>query len=88
MENVQELDLRQELENLTRKLGATITPEALHVLQQAKQELLESGIIDRVVKVGGQAPLFTLPNSIGVPYRLSDGISLGPVVLTFYRGGW
>ncbi|WP_178022197.1 peroxiredoxin-like family protein [uncultured Paenibacillus sp.] len=31
---------------------------------------------------------FTLNNSLGQPVNLYDELSQGPVVLTFYRGGW
>lgn len=37
---------------------------------------------------GQQAKDFTLNNSAGVPTNLFEQLSKGPVVLTFYRGGW
>lgn len=37
---------------------------------------------------GQQAKDFTLNNSAGVPMNLFEQLSKGPVVLTFYRGGW
>ncbi len=37
---------------------------------------------------GTEAPDFRLPNALGEPVRLSDVLSQGPVVLTFYRGAW
>ena len=47
-----------------------------------------SGIYDRALKTGGKAPDFTLQNPQGQPTRLSDLLKKGPVVLTWYRGGW
>lgn len=38
--------------------------------------------------VGDVAQDFTLPNAIGGTRSLSDFLKQGPVVLTFYRGGW
>lgn len=35
-----------------------------------------------------RAPDFTLPNAIGKEVRLTDRLAIGPVILTFYRGGW
>lgn len=40
------------------------------------------------LEVGAQAPDFTLPNAAGAPVALSDLLQSGPVVLSFYRGGW
>lgn len=38
---------------------------------------------------GGQsAPDFSLPDATGRPIRLSDALERGPVILSFYRGGW
>lgn len=38
--------------------------------------------------VGDVAPEFELPDSTGVPRRLSELVSHGPLVLLFYRGDW
>ncbi len=40
------------------------------------------------LKVGATAPAFELPNALGQPVRLSELTSGGPVVLSFFRGGW
>ena len=47
-----------------------------------------SGIYDRALKTGAKAPDFTLKNAEGQPTRLSELLKKGPVVLTWYRGGW
>ncbi|MBF6330242.1 peroxiredoxin-like family protein [Nocardia transvalensis] len=38
--------------------------------------------------VGDKAPDFTLPDHTGTPFTLSDALTAGPVILSFYRGGW
>ena len=40
------------------------------------------------VKVGMKAPDYTLPNANGQERTLSEMLKLGPVILSFYRGGW
>jgi len=40
------------------------------------------------LRIGERAPDFTLPNQRGGMVTLSDRLSRGPVVLTFYRGVW
>lgn len=42
----------------------------------------------KTVKVGDKAPDFVLPNADGNERRLYDLLQNGPVILTFYRGGW
>lgn len=38
--------------------------------------------------VGDRAPAFALPNAIGSTVELAQRLSMGPVVLSFYRGEW
>lgn len=40
------------------------------------------------IKTGMQAPNFILPNANGVKHTLRTILEHGPVILTFYRGGW
>ena len=40
------------------------------------------------LRVGDQAPLFTLPNQKGVPVSLEAALARGPVLLGFHRGTW
>lgn len=37
---------------------------------------------------GQQAPDFELPDTDGLPVRLSALVARGPAVVTFFRGGW
>ncbi|MEL0629304.1 peroxiredoxin-like family protein [Psychromonas aquatilis] len=40
------------------------------------------------LKLGDQAPAFSLPNQQGKLTSLSNLLSKGPVIVTFYRGSW
>ncbi|WP_240416428.1 peroxiredoxin-like family protein [Paenibacillus periandrae] len=51
------------------------------------RELQESGIAYGRQE-GQKAKDFILKNALGEPVNLFDELSKGPVVLTFYRGGW
>jgi peroxiredoxin len=48
----------------------------------------ESGILNSALNVGDLAPDFELQDQTGVAVKLSDVLKDGPVVLTWYRGGW
>ena len=52
------------------------------------QRLLNSNITDHAKVVGDTAPEFCLPNVNGGMTSLSEMLADGPVVLSFYRGGW
>jgi peroxiredoxin len=58
------------------------------VMHRATNELISSGAADRALKVGDQAPLFTLTDSEGETLSLSELLAAGPLVVSFYRGVW
>lgn len=66
----------------------TATPIEAHIqLQEFIKELQQSGLAAGL-SVGDKAKNFTLNNAFGEKVSLYDELSKGPVVLTFYRGGW
>ena len=82
-----EQDLRSQIKALEKSLPP-LSPEQAELMKRASQELAASGITERVLKVGQQAPDFSLPNPVGSLVTLSAALKKGPVVLTFYRGIW
>tara|TARA_B100001989_G_scaffold219426_1_gene171372 strand:+ start:1235 stop:1873 length:639 start_codon:yes stop_codon:yes gene_type:complete len=50
--------------------------------------MAESGNDPKIMCVGDYAPDFVLPNAYNEPRKLSKLLEHGPVVLSFYRGGW
>jgi peroxiredoxin len=82
--------------NQTDKTFAQIRTELLATFSPADWEsynhlvgwLRETGVASRALKVGDAAPDFLLPDADG---RLHSSVQLrrdGPVVLSFFRGGW
>ncbi len=69
-------------------INEVFTAQTAAVIQQALDELVKSGITDRIIKCGDQAPDFTLPNAKGETVHLSQTLSKGPGVVVFYRGAW
>jgi hypothetical protein len=61
-------------------------PEVVAILRRGIDYTRESGAAG--LRIGERAPDFSLPNQRGETVRLSDRLSRGPVVLTFYRGVW
>ena len=52
------------------------------------EKLYASQIAAHAINVGDVAPDFTLPNVTGDPVSLQETLRHGPLVLSFYRGGW
>jgi peroxiredoxin len=64
-------------------------PEAvLKKLQATTEKLVHSDITDKSLKKGDKAPSFTLPSATGKSVNSSELLKDGPLVVSFYRGGW
>ncbi len=82
------MGLEQELAAFRANFKRT-APEGRVALYEAKiEELRASFARDEAIAVGDKAPGFDLPGVDGDRVVLDDLLRQGPVVLTFYRGGW
>ena len=64
-------------------------PKEAQAITDKAIEALGSGTMLRDAKnIDDVAPDFTLPDATGKLVKLSDLLKKGPVVLTWYRGGW
>ena len=82
------MSLQEKLKKHRIKFEEKAKPEILEVMNRAKKNLQNSGILDRVLKVGDKAPEFELENTAGEMIRSKDILSDRLIVLTFYRGTW
>jgi peroxiredoxin len=58
------------------------------LMKLATQTLADSGIENNAPKVSEPLPTFSLPNQNGDDVSLNKLLETGPVIITFYRGGW
>ncbi len=65
-----------------------VPPEIAAAMARADLNLAASGIVEAALGAGQTAPGFDLPDAKGGRVRLADLLSRGPVVISFYRGGW
>lgn len=82
------MSLKADLEKLVEESSKQIPQETLKKMTADTERLRQSGIVDRSLKTGDKAPSFELPNAKGELVSLSELLAKGPVVLSFYRGGW
>jgi peroxiredoxin len=79
---------QDQLDEITANTRHLVQPERMALSERAVQELFASGIEQKILPVGAVAPEFTLPDASGHPVRSADLLSLGPLVLNFFRGRW
>ncbi|MEH6446254.1 MAG: peroxiredoxin-like family protein [Oceanospirillaceae bacterium] len=72
-----------------REAASTGLPTETHAaMMKATKDLQNSKMIDNAPKVGDKLAVFNLPNQTGEQRQLTTLLESGPVVITFYRGGW
>ncbi len=82
------MGLDQQLADFKAEFLRT-APAGRATLYEAKiEELRASFALEAAIGVGAIAPGFRLPDVKGDPVSLADLLRRGPVVVTFYRGGW
>ncbi|MFG1243440.1 peroxiredoxin-like family protein [Xanthobacter sp. V7C-4] len=82
------MSLRAELQALYADFVSRAPAHVAEAMSRSDLALSASGILDAALKAGDQAPDFLLPDARGGSGRLSRALASGPVVLSFYRGGW
>jgi peroxiredoxin len=83
------ISLQDQLDRITQNTRALVQPERLAISEKATEDLFNTGIEDRTLKAGAQAPAFTLEDALThKPVRSTDLLALGPLVINFFRGRW
>jgi peroxiredoxin len=82
------MGLQQQLDAFRAEFART-APAGRPALYEAKIEELRAGFAqERAIRTGDAAPDFSLPDPRGRDVALAALLAAGPVVVTFYRGGW
>jgi AhpC/TSA family len=82
------MSLEEKLAAIRDGAAKRIPPERVAIMHRATNDLRNSGIMDRVIKPGAQAPDFTLNDQNGHPVTLSALAQRGAVVVSVFRGFW
>ncbi|WP_213806990.1 peroxiredoxin-like family protein [Granulicella sp. dw_53] len=83
------MPLQDLLDAITTNTRRLVQPERLAVSEQATVDLFNSGIEDRILPPGAQAPAFSLQDArTGRTVNSADLLALGPLVINFFRGRW
>src|SRR6202000_1762329 len=82
------LETTKELEELSREFRSTASPERLRANAQTISDLVANGLSASALREGDVAPEFSLRDARGHVVALKTLLDRGPVVVSFYRGGW
>ena len=80
--------LQEKIDELKSANRSKATPEKLAAYDEGIKAVVTAKVVESAKKVGDVAPDFTLQDAKGSPVTLSEELEKGPVVLTWYRGGW
>lgn len=82
------MSLKEVLDALRAAFISMISPEVRDARKPAAQDLVTPGTLQKALKTGDKVPDFNLPDARGGYVRLHDLLTIGSVVISFYRGGW
>ena len=80
--------LKSHLDHRRKEFNDSASDEIKTAFEVGVDAVRKSGVLERALQVGDTAPDFILNNQLKEPVRLYDELKKGPVVLTWYRGGW
>jgi len=88
-ENPKSVDrpVEQELKSLSGEFRKQ-SPEIFKTFDAGIEEVAASDVMKTALKMGDKAPAFELPDASGKLVKLDELLEKGPVVVTWYRGGW
>ncbi len=82
------MGLSEQLAKMREQAAARIPADTLSTMRQAIRDLAATGIVEESIAEGDRAPDFALPNARGETVASAELLAKGPVVVSFYRGGW
>ncbi len=82
------MPLKAQLDACRRAFEASTPPGIVAALEGSVAEQVQTGLVRQAVKAGERAPLFRLRSNTGDFVSLSEALDRGPVVVSFFRGGW
>jgi hypothetical protein len=84
------MQLQPRLNELKQSFLASgkASPEMIGIMVRNTEQLRSSGILQRVLKAGQQAPSFELKNQDGQSVSSQTLLAEGPLIISFFRGVW
>jgi len=82
------MSLKEEIAKFMQQFLDQVPPKVRNIMEEEAERLAQSGIAEKSLNVGDKIPAFSLPNGAGKTIASNNLLARGPLVLSFYRGGW
>lgn len=82
------MSLKEELAQFRAVWRERVPAERQQIMLRHIQELHDGAISKTMLRLGDHAPSIVLPDAKGETVDVGRLLKHGPVILTFYRGGW
>jgi peroxiredoxin len=80
--------LKEELDQRRLMMRRFVPTASQAINDRAIEEIRQSGLASRAMKVGDKAPEFTLPDVNSKPVSSAELLAKGPLIVMFIRGRW
>ncbi|GAB0111578.1 peroxiredoxin-like family protein [Pseudoalteromonas distincta] len=82
------MSLKAQIDAYNVQKDAKLPADVLALMNTTNEELIAQHIKDNALQIGQEVENFSLANHNGEKIELTDLLKKGPVIISFYRGGW
>ncbi|MAH27183.1 MULTISPECIES: peroxiredoxin-like family protein [Pseudoalteromonas] len=82
------MSLKTQIDAFEVQKKANVPADILNLMDVTTEKLIAEQLSEHALKVGDKFPAFELPDSKGKQISSTELLTKGPLVLSFYRGGW
>ncbi|MBB1384875.1 AhpC/TSA family protein [Pseudoalteromonas sp. SG45-5] len=82
------MSLKAQIDAYNIQKEAKLPADVLALMNTTNEELIAQHIKDNALQTGQKVENFSLENHKGENVKLADLLQKGPVIISFYRGGW
>ncbi|MEI8653345.1 peroxiredoxin-like family protein [Pseudoalteromonas sp. Hal273] len=82
------MSLKAQIDAYNVQKDAKLPADVLALMNTTNEELIAQHIKDNALQIGQKVENFSLANHNGENIELADLLKKGPVIISFYRGGW
>ena len=82
------MSLKAQIDAYNVQKEANLPADVLALMNTTNEELIAQHVRDNALQVGQKVENFSLANQRGDTVELTELLAKGPVIISFYRGGW
>jgi peroxiredoxin len=82
------MSLKAQIDAYNVQKDAKLPADVLALMNTTNEELIAQHIKDNALQIGQKVENFSLANHNGENIELADLLKKGPLIISFYRGGW